>query len=97
MSDSIYNILKRPLVTEKTSENRERSNQYAFEVDVSANKIQIRKAVEEIFGVRVTDVRTINMRGKVKRFRRGLGKRNNWKKAIVTVRDGEMIDLFEGV
>ena len=97
MSDSIYNVLKRPLVTEKTSENRERSNQYAFEVDVSANKIQIRKAVEEIFGVRVTDVRTINMRGKVKRFRRGLGKRNNWKKAIVTVRDGEMIDLFEGV
>ena len=97
MSDSIYNILKRPLVTEKTSENRERSNQYAFEVDVSANKIQIRKAVEEICGVRVTDVRTINMRGKVKRFRRGLGKRNNWKKAIVTVRDGEMIDLFEGV
>ena len=97
MSDSIYNVLKRPLVTEKTSENRERSNQYAFEVDVSANKIQIRKAVEEIFGVRVTDVRTINMRGKVKRFRRGLGKRYNWKKAIVTVRDGEMIDLFEGV
>ncbi len=97
MSDSIYNVLKRPVVTEKTSENRESANQYAFEVAVDANKIQIRKAVEEIFGVRVTNVQTMNMRGKVKRFRRGLGKRNNWKKAIVTVRDGEMIDLFEGV
>ena len=75
MSDSIYNVLKRPVVTEKTSESRESANQYAFEVAVDANKIQIRKAVEEIFGVRVTNVQTMNMRGKVKRFRRGLGTR----------------------
>ena len=59
--------------------------------------IQIRRAVEEIFGVRVTDVRTINVRGKTRRFRRGIGKKPNWKKAIVTLRDGDIIDVFEGV
>ncbi len=63
-----------------------------FEVVPDANKIQIRQAVEEIFGVRVTDVRTITVRGKMKRFRRGMGKKPNWKKAIVTLRDGDIIE-----
>ena len=97
MSDSIYAVLKRPVNTEKTRGAHETSNQYVFEVVPDANKIQIRQAVEEIFGVRVTDVRTINVRGKMKRFRRGMGKKPNWKKAIVTLRDGDIIDVFEGV
>ncbi|MDP6945849.1 MAG: 50S ribosomal protein L23 [Myxococcota bacterium] len=97
MSDSIYTVLKRPVNTEKTRDAHDVSNQYVFEVLPSANKIQIRQAVEEIFGVRVTDVRTINVRGKTRRFRRGIGKKPNWKKAIVTLRDGDIIDVFEGV
>jgi large subunit ribosomal protein L23 len=97
MSDSIYTVLKRPVNTEKTRDAHDASNQYVFEVVPEANKIEIRQAVEEIFGVRVTDVRTLNVRGKVKRFRRGTGKKPNWKKAIVTLRDGDVIDVFEGV
>ena len=97
MSDSIYSVLKRPVNTEKTRDAHDVSNQYVFEVVPTANKIQIRQAVEEIFGVRVTDVRTINVRGKTRRFRRGIGKKPNWKKAIVTLRDGDIIDVFEGV
>jgi large subunit ribosomal protein L23 len=97
VSDSIYNVLMRPVNTEKTRDAHENSNQYVFEVVPTANKIQIRQAVEEIFGVRVTNIRTITVRGKVKRFRRGMGKKPNWKKAIVTLRDGDVIDVFEGV
>ncbi|MGB0590960.1 MAG: 50S ribosomal protein L23 [Myxococcota bacterium] len=97
MSDSIYNVIKRPVNTEKTRDAHDASNQYVFEVVPTANKIEIRQAVEEIFGVRVTAVRTINVRGKMKRFRRGMGKKPNWKKAIVTLRDGDVIDVFEGV
>ncbi len=97
MSDSIYSVLKRPVNTEKTRDAHDVSNQYVFEVSPSANKIEIRQAVEEVFGVRVTDVRTINVRGKTRRFRRGIGKKPNWKKAIVTLRDGDIIDVFEGV
>jgi large subunit ribosomal protein L23 len=97
MRDSIYTVLKRPVNTEKTRDAHDTSNQYVFEVVPEANKIEIRQAVEEIFGVRVTDVRTLNVRGKVKRFRRGTGKKPNWKKAIVTLRDGDVIDVFEGV
>ena len=89
-------IIQEPVITEKATILRE-GNKYAFRVDSKANKIQIRQAVEEIFGVRVTDVRTINVRGKMKRFRRGMGKKPNWKKAIVTLRDGDIIDVFEGV
>ena len=97
MSDSIYTVIKRPVNTEKTRNAHDVANQYVFEVVPTANKNQIRQAVEEIFGVRVTDVRTLNIRGKTKRFRRGMGKKPNWKKAIVTLRDGDIIDVFEGV
>ena len=97
MSSSVYHVLKRPVVTEKTNSLREEANQYVFEVDPDATKIDVRHAVESIFSVRVTNVRTINVRGKVKRFKRTFGKRPNWKKAIVTLRDGDAIDLFEGV
>ncbi len=97
MSDSIYSVLKRPVNTEKTRDAHDDANQYVFEVVPTANKVEIRQAIEEIFGVRVTQVRTINVRGKTRRFRRGIGKKPNWKKAIVTLRDGDVIDVFEGV
>ncbi len=97
MSDSIYDVLKRPVNTEKTRDAHDNANQYVFEVAPAANKIEIRRAVEEIFSVRVTSVRTLIVRGKMRRFRRGVGKKPNWKKAIVTLRDGDVIDVFEGV
>ena len=95
MSDSIYNVIKRPVNTEKTRDAHDASNQYVFEVVPTANKIEIRQAVEEIFGVRVTDVRTLNVRGKMKRFGRFTGKRSNWKKAYVTLADGDFLNFFE--
>jgi large subunit ribosomal protein L23 len=92
-----YQILKKPLVTEKTTLQRELGNQISFEVDRRANRIEIRKAVELAFGVRVGTVRTQQVKGKVKRRGRILGKRKDWKKAIVTLMPGERIDFFEGV
>ena len=97
MITSVYSILKRPVITEKTNRLREEANAYVFEVDRDATKVDVRRAVEELFSVRVVNVRTVNVRGKVKRFRRHFGKRPNWKKAVVTLRDGDAIDLFEGV
>ncbi len=92
-----YEILKRPVTTEKSTIQKEASNQLTFEVDRRANKVEIRRAVEQIFSVRVTDVRTIQMKGKEKRFGRTLGTRRNWKKAIVTLAQGEHVEFFEGV
>jgi large subunit ribosomal protein L23 len=97
MSGSLHAVLKRPVITEKSNAIREESNQYVFEVARDATKTLIRDAVESIFSVRVADVRTSIVRGKVKRIRRGFGKRPNWKKAVVTLREGDNIDLFEGV
>jgi large subunit ribosomal protein L23 len=92
-----YEILKRPVITEKTTIQKEVNNQLAFEVDRRANKVEIRRAVEQAFSVRVMDVRTIQMKGKAKRFGRTLGTRRNWKKAIVTLAQGEHVEFFEGV
>lgn len=97
MIDSPYKVLKRPLVTEKTNALREGNNEYAFEVTRIANKVQIRDAVQTIFGVRVTGVRTSIVRGKIKRTRKSRGKQPNWKKAIVTLHPEDQIELFEGV
>ena len=96
MKGTTHDVLKRPVVTEKSTALREEENQYAFEVALDANKIEIRRAVESSFGVRVLDVRTQIVRGKMKRFRRGFGKKPNWKKAVVTLREGDFIDFFEG-
>lgn len=96
MKGTTHDVLKRPVVTEKSTALREEENQYAFEVALDANKIEIRRAVESAFGVRVLDVRTQVVRGKMKRFRRGFGKKPNWKKAVVTLREGDFIDFFEG-
>jgi large subunit ribosomal protein L23 len=92
-----YEILKRPVITEKSTIQKEANNQLAFEVDRRANKVEIRRAVEQIFSVRVMDVRTIQMKGKAKRFGRTLGTRRSWKKAMVTLAQGEHVEFFEGV
>lgn len=90
-------IIKRPLIlTEKGSLLREKQNKYLFEVHPGANKIEIKNAVETLFQVAVIDVNTLIMRGKMKRMGRGRAKTRNWKKAIVTLKDGESIDFFEG-
>ena len=92
-----YDIIKRPVITEKTNIQKEESNQITFEVDRSANRVEIARAVEKIFNVRVAKTRTMHIRGKIKRRGRILGKRKDWKKAIVTLMPGERIDFFEGV
>jgi large subunit ribosomal protein L23 len=88
-------IIKRPVaLTEKASRIKADYNQVVFEVDRGANKIQIRLAVEALFGVKVVSVNTLLQRGKVKRMGRSFGKRHNWKKAIVTLRQGDDISFF---
>jgi large subunit ribosomal protein L23 len=92
-----YQIIKGPLITEKSTIQKELNNQLTFEVDRRANRVEIRHAVEKIFNVRVTQVRTMQIKGKVKRVGRTLGKRRDWKKAVVTLAKGENIEFFEGV
>jgi large subunit ribosomal protein L23 len=88
-------IIRRPIIlTEKATTLRERHNQVVFEVAKSANKIEIRDAVQKLFNVRVTDVNTMVMRGKERRMGRGHAKTQNWKKAIVTLKQGDAIDFF---
>ena len=92
-------IIRRPLVTEKSTMMRdEGTNIIAFEVDPKANKIQVKNAVEQLFKVKVDDVRLFNVRGKVKRMGRYAGKRRDWRKAYVRLKDGEKTpDFIEGV
>ncbi|MFP4346828.1 MAG: 50S ribosomal protein L23 [Thermodesulfobacteriota bacterium] len=92
-----YEIIKRPLVTEKTTLQKEVDNQITIEVDRRANRVEIRKAVEKIFDVHVSEVRTMQVKGKVKQRGRIVGKRKDWKKAIVKLMPGERIEFFEGV
>lgn len=89
-------IILRPLITEKSTYQKEEGNQYVFVVDRNSNKIEIRSAVEQLFKVKVNNVRTVNVLGKIKRLGRRYGKRPDWKKAIVTLRKGDRIDFFEG-
>jgi large subunit ribosomal protein L23 len=88
-------VIKRPLITEQGALMRELHNQYYFQVAPEANKHEIKQAVEHFFGVRVTQVRTMNYRGKIKRMGRFEGKRADWKKAVVTLAEDDSIDLFE--
>ena len=90
-------IVRRALVTEKGTLIREAANQYLFEVDPKANKLQIKKAIEIIFSVKVENVRTVGMKGKTKRLGVHVGRRPHWKKAIVTLKEGQSIELFEQV
>jgi large subunit ribosomal protein L23 len=92
-----YEIIKRPVITEKTNIQKEENNQVSFEVTKDANRVEIARAVEKIFKVKVAKTRTVRVKGKRKRRGRILGKRRDWKKAIVTLMPGEHIDFFEGV
>ena len=91
-----YDIVVRPIVTEKSSLLKESGNQYVFEVQRNANKIEIRKAVEKLFKVKVISVQVLNMEGKKKRLGRFAGKKADWKKAIVKLSPKDKITVFEG-
>ena len=91
-----FDIIKRPLDTEKLDRMRDRENKFAFEIDVKANKTEVKQAIEQLFKVKVVDVKTSIVRGKFRRIGRSEGQRSNWKKAIVTLKDGDAISLFEG-
>ena len=90
----LHQIINRPLITEKTSLQKEAGRVVAFEVSPAANKIEIKQAVEKAFNVKVTDVNTVRVAGKPKRVGRSVGKRANWKKAYVTLAEGSSIDFF---
>ncbi|MEE9515686.1 MAG: 50S ribosomal protein L23 [Candidatus Adiutricales bacterium] len=93
----IVSVIIKPLITEKSTIQKDVQNQIVLKVDPGANKIDIGRAVEEAFKVKVLKVRTMNMHGKKKRLGRHQGKRSDWKKAIVTLALGERIEFFEGV
>jgi large subunit ribosomal protein L23 len=92
---NIYSVIKKPHVTEKTSLGSDSTNTVSLVVDKDANKIEIKQAVETLFKVQVSDVRTVNVAGKIKRFGKTTAKRSNWKKAYVTLQEGQSIDFFE--
>ena len=89
----LHQILRKPLITEKSSQMKVVAETVAFEVDMNANKIEIKQAIEKAFNVKVKDVRTMVVAGKTKRFGRNMGKRSNVKKAYVTLSEGT-IDFF---
>ncbi|MFH0778773.1 MAG: 50S ribosomal protein L23 [Candidatus Eisenbacteria bacterium] len=90
-------IVRRALITEKGTQMRQGANQYLFAVDPRANKLQIKKAIETIFSVKVDQVRTMRMEGKTKRLGVHVGRRTHWKKAVVTLQKGQTIEVFEQV
>jgi large subunit ribosomal protein L23 len=90
-------VVRKVLITEKGTILRELRNEYVFEVARDANKIEIQHAVEKIFSVKVASVRTMQLHGKVKRQGRWVGRRNDWKKAIVTLKPDQKIELFEQI
>ena len=92
----VFDIILGPLVTEKSALQQD-ENIYAFKVGEASNKVEIRRAVEDLFGVSVLGVRTVRMRGKIKRFGKHFGKRSNWKKAYVTLEEDNAINLYENV
>lgn len=92
----IYEVLRRPLITEKNTVLQSQ-NKYAFEIDGKANKPQVKQAVEKAFKVKVTSVNTITMPGKTKIVGRRQVQTSQWKKAIVTLKPGDKIEIFEGV
>ena len=93
---TIHRTIVRPLITEKSSAAYQDRGEYTFEVHRDATKPQIRSAIEQLFGVKVTDVWTSNQRGKERRVGKTVGRRPTWKKAIVKLREGDTIEIFEG-
>lgn len=92
---NIYDVVLRPVISEKADIQREEDNIYCFEVHKDANKFEVKRAIEQLFAVKVQQVRTMVVRGKMKRVRRTSGKQRNWKKAYVTLKEGDRIDLYE--
>lgn len=96
--DRMYDIIKRPLMTEKSTGIGEKQNAYVFEVSRDADKAEIKNAIEKLFDVKVRDINTMIMHGKLKRVGgRHVGRRSKWKKAIVTLKEGYKIQIIEGV
>ena len=92
---NIYDVIKKPLITEKTTVEKDERNVIAFVVNRAANKIEIKAAVKQLFNAEVASVNTMNVAGKTKRTAKGIGKRSNWKKAYVTLKEGSNVDFFE--
>lgn len=92
--NTVFEIVKRPIISEKSTAIAEVASKYVFEVNPKATKSEVKTAVEKLFNVKVQTVRTMMMHGKVKRRQRGEVKKPNWKKAIVTLKDGNKIDFF---
>jgi large subunit ribosomal protein L23 len=92
-----YEVLRRPILTEKTGQQSDELHRYTFRVDVRANKLQIKEAVEHAFNVKVLAVNVVNVRGKARRWGRIPGRTEAWKKAVVTLLPGQTIQFFEGV
>ena len=92
-----YDVIRGPVVTEKTTLQKELNNQVTLKVDKRANRVEIKNAVEKSFNTKVKQVRTLQVKGKVKQRGRIIGKRKDWKKAVVTLMPGQRIDFFEGV
>jgi len=93
----IYQVIREPHITEKANLQKEGANQISFKVHKQANKVEIRKAVETLLNTKVLEVRTINVRGKSRRMGKNIGKRPDWKKAIVKLAPGEKIAFFDGM
>ncbi len=93
----IYQVIKEPRITEKSNIQKEDTNQVTFKVHKKANKVEIRQAVETFFKTKVLDVRTMNVRGKRRRMGKTVGKKSDWKKAVVRLAPGENIEFFEGM
>lgn len=91
---TIFEVIKKPLLTEKSSALKAEANKIVLKVANEANKVEIKKAIQELFEVKVTSVQTMNYRGKLKRVGKSLGRRKNWKKAIVTLEEGADLDVF---
>lgn len=97
MSKTVFDIIRKPITTEKGTLLTEKENKYLFKVDKKATKPQIKRAIEKIFNVKVKDVNVAIVRGKNKRIGKFMGKQQNWKKAIISLAEGHKINIFEGV
>ena len=93
---NVFDVIREPKLTEKTLSLKEEVNQFAFSVDPKANKIQIKESIEKSFKVSVLKIRTMNVRGDKKKLGRHEGYKSSWKKALVTLKEGETIEFFEG-
>ncbi len=97
MNRSLYSVVKKPLISEKGTMVKGKNNQYIFEVARKAGKNEIKESIENLFNVSVRSVNTAIYKGKVKRVGKSIGKQSTWKKAIVTLKEGDVIDFFENV